>query len=287
MGSVEGEMKKVSVIVPNYNYARYLAKRVSSITEQTYPIHEIVFLDDASTEENRAKIRELDFKIRSKFPNIRTKMIFNEANSGKAILQWKKGIEAATGDYIWIAEADDLARRDFLKTVMEGFDDSEVVISYTESAIINARGIMLAPNYRWSRDKEKTGHYKRNYVKNGVDEICEIMAIRCTIPNVSAAVFKKDARLLKYLDEAAQFKQAGDWYFYAKVLEDGKICYNRRALNLFRVHRGSATLRSAEHVKEVLQMHEYFRKKYGLSEQVLSAMEREAERVKAKYGIID
>ena len=40
--------KKVSVIVPNYNYARYLKWRILSIAEQTYPIYELIILDDAS-----------------------------------------------------------------------------------------------------------------------------------------------------------------------------------------------------------------------------------------------
>ena len=42
------EIKKVSVIIPNYNYARYLKKRIKVIEKQTYPIYELIVLDDCS-----------------------------------------------------------------------------------------------------------------------------------------------------------------------------------------------------------------------------------------------
>ena len=40
--------KKVSVIVPNYNYANYIIERIDSILLQTYPIYELIILDDCS-----------------------------------------------------------------------------------------------------------------------------------------------------------------------------------------------------------------------------------------------
>ena len=286
--SVKGEIQKVSVIVPNYNYKRYLKKRINSILKQTYPICELIILDDASTDGSQKKIKEIIKDIKQRYPNFNIRTIFNERNSGKAMKQWLKGFEIAKGDYIWIAEADDLSRKTFLAEVMKGFDDPEVVLSYTESAVINNWGIMIAPDFRWSRDKEKTGHYSKNYIKNGADEICEIMAIRCTIPNVSAVVFKNNKRWIKYLEKAIEYKQTGDWYFYSKVLEDGKICYNKKSLNLFRVHNNSATKgsqKSGKHYLEILEMHRMFRKNYDLDAAILERMEEELKRVKKKHNI--
>ena len=42
----------VSVVIPNYNYARYLPERLASVAGQTYPIKEIIVLDDASTDDS-------------------------------------------------------------------------------------------------------------------------------------------------------------------------------------------------------------------------------------------
>ncbi|MBQ3320550.1 glycosyltransferase family 2 protein [Candidatus Saccharibacteria bacterium] len=150
--------KKVSVILPNYNYSKYLKSRLSSILSQTYPLYELIILDDASTDDSIKIIESLLPKIKENYPALKISFLKNEQNSGKAILQWQKGFELATGDYIWIAEADDLSNKNFLEEAVKGFDDPKVVLSYTESKIINRFGLVLAPNFRFSRDKEKTGH---------------------------------------------------------------------------------------------------------------------------------
>lgn len=286
------QSKKVSVVVPNYNYGRYLKKRINSILKQTYPVYELIILDDASTDNSLKVIERIISDIRHKYPDLLVKYVRNEKNSGKAILQWKKAFELATGEYIWIAEADDLSDRKFLEKVMEGFKDSDVVLSYTESKIINDAGLMMMPSFRWSRDREKTGHYKDDYVKEGRREIEEIMAIRCTIPNVSAAVFRKKNSIpyLKYLEEAVQFSQVGDWYFYIKVLNHGKISYRRDALNKFRVHSGSKTSDSKndkKHFDEIVKIHKLIAIKYNVDEFVTRRMLAEEKRIAKRMGIKD
>lgn len=288
MSSSNKEAKKVSVIVPNYNYAGYLKWRIMSIAQQTYPIYELIILDDASKDGSKTVIKKMAAEAKRLQPEMKLKLIWNKENSGKAISQWIKGVEEASGDYIWIAEADDVARKDFLAEVLKGFDeDPDVVLAYSESAIINKYGIMMMPNFRRSRDKEKTGHFANSYIRPGRQEIEEIMAIRCSIPNVSAVVFKNTPELLKYLRQAERFRQVGDWYLYAKLLENGKIFYNKKSLNFFRIHKESATKRGEIHVKEVEMMHDYFRKKYDLNETVQNWMGAEIERAKHKYGIIE
>ena len=49
---------KVSVIVPNYNYSRYLEQRMDSILGQTYDEMEIIILDDCSTDDSRKIIEK-------------------------------------------------------------------------------------------------------------------------------------------------------------------------------------------------------------------------------------
>lgn len=283
--------KRVSVIVPNYNYGKYLNKRIKTILEQTYPIYELIVLDDYSTDGSAELAKNIVLNLKLEAPNMNIKFIGNDKNSGKAMSQWQKGFELAKGDYIWIAEADDLCKKTFLENVMEGFKDKDTVISYAESAVINGKGIIIAPNLRFSRDKEKTGHYKKSYIKDGKDEINEIMAIRCSIPNVSGVVFKKDTKIpfRKYFTEALKFQQVGDWYFYVNVLKHGKIAYCKKSLNIFRKHHASVTKNSNKtgvHLGEIKKMQKYIAENYSLSKETKQFQEKELSRLASRYGII-
>ena len=95
-------MPTVSVIVPNYNHARFLPQRIESILRQTYQDFELILLDDCSTDDSRAVLSQYASE-----PRVRIQ--FNEVNSGSTFRQWNKGVRLARGKYVWIAESDDYA----------------------------------------------------------------------------------------------------------------------------------------------------------------------------------
>ena len=128
-------LPSVSVVVPNFNYARYLRRRLESIWAQTFPIHEILLLDDASTDDSEAVIAALV----TEFP-VPVRVVRNEVNSGSVARQWARGVTLAQGDLVWIAEADDVAEPGFLAATVAAFDDPEIVLSYCESRMIDENG---------------------------------------------------------------------------------------------------------------------------------------------------
>ena len=77
---------KVSIIVPNYNHARFLTQRLESIFNQTYQDFEVILLDDGSTD-NSVEILE-KYGKNDKV----SALIFNIENSGSTFKQWVKGI---------------------------------------------------------------------------------------------------------------------------------------------------------------------------------------------------
>ena len=132
-------LERISVVVPNYNYRKYLPERLSSIIKQNYPIYEIIFLDDDSFD-GSVNIAQ---KILNSQP-IDFKIIVNDINSGSVFNQWKKGVDIARGEKVWIAEADDCCSLNFLDTVIRGFKNPGVVLSYCESKQIDENGRLLA-----------------------------------------------------------------------------------------------------------------------------------------------
>ena len=98
-------MPTLSAIVPNYNHGPYLKLRIDSILNQTYEDIEVIILDDNS-QDNSVEIIE-SYRTHPKVSHI----LLNDRNSGSTFIQWEKGINLATGKWIWIAESDDCRKR--------------------------------------------------------------------------------------------------------------------------------------------------------------------------------
>jgi O-antigen biosynthesis protein len=229
----------VSVIIPNYNYARYLPQRVQSIWSQTYPVHEIIILDDASTDDSSAVLAEL--QRRSGKP---LRVLRNSINSGSVWRQWARGVALASGELVWIAEADDFADSGFLAATIPAFADSRVVMSYSQSRQIDSDGNVLDENYLdWVADVDP--HlWRADYCRPGAAEIAEALSIKNTIPNVSAVVFRRSALrgvLETHLEEIAAYRNAGDWICYVHVLKEGHVAFTATSLNNHRRHATSVT----------------------------------------------
>jgi hypothetical protein len=125
----------VTVIVPNYNHALYLRQRLDSIYGQTYANLEVLLMDDGSSDDSRAILTE----YRDRFPD-RTRLLFNEVNSGGVFHQWEKGLREAKGDLVWIAESDDWADLNLLETLVPFFKNPAVMLSYARTEFMSGDG---------------------------------------------------------------------------------------------------------------------------------------------------
>ena len=104
-------MERISVIVPAFNVAPYLAASLNSLLAQTYPELEIVVVDDGSGDDTGRIIREYC----EKYPNIRG--IFQE-NQGVTAARLA-GVEAATGDWIGFMDGDDQIEPQMYERLLE------------------------------------------------------------------------------------------------------------------------------------------------------------------------
>jgi glycosyltransferase involved in cell wall biosynthesis len=95
-------MPRVSVVIPNYNHARYLGRRIESVLRQRFADIEVLVLDDTSPDASR--------EVAQRYAtDARLRLHFNESNSGSAYRQWQRGLAMTTARYVWIAESDDFA----------------------------------------------------------------------------------------------------------------------------------------------------------------------------------
>lgn len=257
---------KISVVVPNYNYSNYLYQRVYSILNQNYKIHELIILDDASKDNSLFYIEQIEQKI-SGFVNV--KVVVNDINSGNAFSQWQKGINLATGDYVWVAEADDYAKKNFLNEVVSPLKkNNNIVISYADTGFIDSNGYITKNSLVDQIDILKTNHWNASYVNKGISEINCYSYLNCTIPNVSGTIIKK-GNYDEIFESAKKFHQSGDWFTYLNILNLGDISFINKTLNYYRVHGNniSQTFDKKAHILEIQRIYKFVKEKYGIDDE--------------------
>jgi hypothetical protein len=276
---------RVSVVVPNYNYARFLRSRLDTIFRQTVPVYEIVVLDDASSDHSVPLLEEL-----LETCGVQARLVVNEQNSGSVFRQWRRGAELCRGDLIWIAEADDLADAEFLEATVAAFCDPQVVLSYCQSRQMAMDGSILCDHYRIYTSDISPDKWLNPYVAEGLDEIRTALAVKNTIPNVSAVVFRRDAliaALTECEERLSELRVAGDWLVYVTMLTAGRIAFTPRALNSHRRHADSVTVSNFNltQLGEITAMQQEIRQRFPLDEAVRRRAGAYAQQLYEEFGL--
>lgn len=234
----------VSVIIPNYNHALYLEKRIDSVLNQTYRDFELILLDDCSTDNSKDIIERYknDPKV--------SQVIYNDINTGSTFKQWNKGIELAKGEYIWIAESDDYAEPNLLEMLTERLiSDNKLSFSYCQSHKVNQNDVITGD---WSEYTNclDANFFKKDFTLNGEEFIKNFLIDRNVVPNASAVVFRKDNYMqIGGVDQ--NIKYCADWFLWLKMLTIGDVAFSPLKMNYFRYHEKS-TIASASIVSKTV-----------------------------------
>ena len=101
---MQSENPLVSIIIPCFNYGRYLPEAFESIFSQSYPNIEIILIDDGSTDDTRQIVERYN-KVK----------YFYQANKGLSAAR-NAGIENSSGDFLVFLDADDWLLPDAITT---------------------------------------------------------------------------------------------------------------------------------------------------------------------------
>lgn len=273
-------MAHVSVIVPNYNHARYLPRRLDSILNQTFGDFELLILDDRSSDNSLEVIQPY---LRD--PRVRT--LYNRSNSGNTYLQWKLGIDLTESKYIWIAESDDYADHTLLERLVGKLSlHSTAGMAVCESALVDGNDQFLG---LYTDAFRAVGLFRSfdlpvidaNYLSDGREYCRQYMVPWNTIPNASAVVFRR-AAIQAIAGPVTTLKLCGDWLTYCKLLLQFDIARIPDALNFFRTHANNVRSRTApaHFLSEQREVRRYVGSALGVSESIRnrwSALKFEAE----------
>jgi glycosyltransferase involved in cell wall biosynthesis len=124
----------ISIVMASYNGEKYLRPQLDSLLAQDYPSLEIICVDDASSDESWSILQAYQAK------DSRLTIIPQTANQGY-IATFEKGIRAATGNLIALADQDDIWVPSKISKLYDALGQASLV--YSDSELIDARGEKL------------------------------------------------------------------------------------------------------------------------------------------------
>lgn len=139
------KMPLVSVIVPLYNYQKFIVDCMASIKQQDYENYELIIVDDCSTDSS--------YEVAKSFEDVRTTVIKLDRNRGYSRAK-NEGIILSQGDLITCLDADDLLTKDSLSCRVSAI--LKKGIPFVHAKAFNIRGnISLDKCYKMTHQKAK------------------------------------------------------------------------------------------------------------------------------------
>lgn len=231
----------VSIIITCYNYGKYLPERLRSIYSQTFQDCEVIFIDDRSTDNSVEIFEKWEPKT---FP---TRGIYNTINEGNPYPHWKKGLDEAKGEFIWMADADDFAEPTLVETCVNLLrKNPEAALAFVQSIVVDEKGKPLGVFPRVAQYKNPE-LWDRDFTHSSPEEWEPHMLLNNTVPNPSGAVFRK-SHFPNYARILPDYHIIGDWAAWLDLLRHGSLAYSATPLNYYRCHTGSIC-RSPQNVR--------------------------------------
>ena len=268
---------KISVIVPNFNHARYLRQRLESVYRQTYKNIEVILLDDGSQDESTQILEE----YRRRNSDI-TKCIFNGKNSGCVFNQWQRGIEAANGDLVWIAESDDYCSDNLLEELVQFFANEAVMLAFCRTVFVDGG----TDRQSWSTeeylaDLADPALWQKPFIRSANYLVNTMWGIKNIIANVGSVVFRNPGKMELFDDESwKKMRICGDWIFYLHIIRGGLVAYTPKATNFFRMHRENTSVNTyaqdvyyCEHEKVAQEIVKLYRLQDGILGKLRNVLE--------------
>lgn len=214
-------MKKVSFVVAAYNHELFIKDALDSIWSDDYPFKEIVIVDDGSSDDTAAIIKEwCEVK---KWNGI----VFHGGPNKGITSTLNKLIEISTGDYIRLCSSDDLLEPSGTRRMVEVLDsDKSAMAVFGDANIIDAASTIL---------------HESSLLFNGANKkrlMDQRLMVKEMISNwaVSGPVIliKKD-----FYEEFGMYDEAmvvDDWDLYIRLMASGGLKFIDEYVASYRIH---------------------------------------------------
>ncbi len=241
---------EVSIVIPSYNYARFIGEAITSVLEQTAPHFELLVIDDASTDDTADVVR----------PFLTDKRVqFHVVEHGGVSAAKNTGIRMSRAPLIAFLDADDRWLPRKLKRQLALFaNDRELGVAYTRRLLINEDGQHL--------EYEQPTLYRGEILARifHTNFVCQSSAI------VRRDVFEE----VGFFDE--RYPPVEDYDLWLRIARWFRFDYVDEPLVEYRVGHASLSTRYADRLLLALTVMERFLDEYGGRDKIPASVVREA-----------
>ena len=211
----------VSIVINNYNYARYLRQSVESALGQTYPHVETIVVDDGSTDNSREVLAGFGDRIRTVF----------KKNGGQGSA-FNAGLPASRGDIVIFLDSDDCLYPFAAERIASRWEAGAAKLHY-RLLVIDGEGKELGLHPR-AGVSLPTGEVWRSFLRDGI----------YVTPATSGNAFGRAAleQVLPMPEEG--YLYAADVYLTTRIPFHGTMLAVDEALGVYRQHGSNDSLRS-------------------------------------------
>jgi glycosyltransferase involved in cell wall biosynthesis len=134
----------LTVVMPNFNYGRFIAEAIGSVAAQTHSPIELIVVDDASTDDSVAVVRDTLPKMTNLFS---TELLALEQNVGK-LGALNRALPKVRGEYFIILDSDDLLTPEYAARCIAELTearkaDPSIAFIYTDCTLVSQTGELL------------------------------------------------------------------------------------------------------------------------------------------------
>lgn len=213
-------MQKISVVIPTYNRAQYIAECIDSVIKQegagkVFTV-EVVVVDDGSTDNTE----EIVNKYIKRYDNIQ---YFRIKNSGGPAKPRNVGIGESSGGLVAFLDSDDAWQPSKLKEQLKAFEDPQVALCGTNAVVIDSSGMQTKARYL-NADQGRSG----NVFENLVDDNFIITS--------SVLVDKQVLEVVGPFNTKKAFIASEDYDVWLRVAAQHRIVYIDKTLVEYRQH---------------------------------------------------
>jgi len=216
---------RISVCIPTYNGAKYLAEAIESVLNQTLTDFELLIVDDRSTDETEAVVKSFTDKRIKHFKNqIRLGLVGN----------WNRCIELARGQYVCVFHQDDVMIRENLEEKVQLLDKNPTVgMVHSNVHQIGAGGELISEYWYFRPEPEDEG------VHTGLDYLRRLLTGTNIVCCPGVVVRRECFETLGGFDGRLPF--TADWEMWMRIAAFYDVGYLVKALVRYRRHEANAT----------------------------------------------